>query len=120
MALNKTWEFTELKGDGGIISSVAWSIVWTDPDNCPGTEVRTSGVTADGIAIAVPTVTKREIELAVEASLGQQLEAIQAHAAEMIAFRHRVDNLAVIDLPEIVTPPSAAGVQWKTRQMSSR
>lgn len=103
MALHGVWEFAKLMGDAGVVRAVEWVIVWTDPDY-PGTEVRSGGVTADGISIAVETATKREIELAVEASLGLQMDAIRAHAAETIAFRHRTETLPIINLPGIVQP----------------
>lgn len=103
MALNAAWEFSKLMGDAGVVRAVEWVIVWTDPDY-PGTEVRSGGVTVDGISIAVETATKREIEVALEASLGPQMDTIRAHAAEVMAFRHTTESLPAISLPDLVKP----------------
>jgi hypothetical protein len=109
MALAKTWEFSELKGTEGVIRAAAWTIIWTDPDY-PGTEVRSGGVTTDGIEIPADTATHEEIRLAVEASLGPQLDQIRAHAANVMVFRHRTETMPVIDVPGLRTAPTAQDV----------
>lgn len=106
MVLNPTWEFHKLKGDGDVIRAVEWSIKWTDPD-FPGTEVLSSGVTAQGIELPVSTTTRAGVEAAVIAALGAQLGAIRAHAAETMSFKHKWDRLQVIDAPKIVSAVSS-------------
>lgn len=107
MALNASWTFAQLKGDGDVIRAVEWSIKWTDPDY-PGTEVLSSGMTAQGIELPVSTSTRAGVEAAVIAALGAQLDAIRTHAAETMSFKHRWDRMQVIDAPKIVSAVSSA------------
>ncbi|HWK64114.1 MAG TPA: hypothetical protein VNS34_04195 [Rhizobiaceae bacterium] len=103
MALDAAWEFTRLKGDGGMIRAVDWSITWTDPDY-PGTEIVSSGITAEGVEIRADSATKAQVEAAITAALGSKLDAIRAHVAETMPAQHRWESMQVIELPGIVAP----------------
>ncbi|MGI6854453.1 hypothetical protein [Mesorhizobium sp. 1B3] len=105
MALNATWDFARVKGDSGTIRAVEWTITWTDPD-FPGTQIISSGITIQGVEIPAATATKAQVEAAVTAVLGNQLDAIRAHVAETMPAQHRWESLQVIEVPGIV--PTAA------------
>lgn len=103
MALNATWDFAKVKGDGGTIRAVEWIIIWTDPD-FPGTQIVSSGITIQGVEIPAATATKVQVQAAVTAILGNQLDAIRAQVAETMPAQHRWESLQVIEVPGIVVP----------------
>lgn len=103
MALNAEWEFGQFKGDAGVIRGVGWTIRWTDPDY-PGTEIVSAGITTEGVEIPADSATKAQVEAAVAAALGNQLDAIRAHVAETMPAQHRWESLQVIDIPGIAAP----------------
>lgn len=115
MALNATWKFSKFKGDANAIRAVDWVVTWTDPEY-PGTEVLSSGVTTDSINIAVATATHREIELAIQASLGSQMDAIRTHVAQTIYFKHQWEKLQVVDAPKVAAAPISDDVNAERRR----